>query len=139
VRKGWAERSFCGQPAYLVDDTVLSADIRLSDPRELAFVEHVPRFIALDGPLRRVEGPNPQPRIHETFHKPVILLYPIIQILALSEPTGLWACAVLLEGVAGWWVRRVLVDGEHTGRARMCVPQHLAAAALSCIGITGGA
>jgi hypothetical protein len=43
----------------------------------------------------------------------------IIQILALSEPTGLWECALLLEGVEGRWVRGVLVHGDHTGCERM--------------------
>jgi len=103
----------------VVDDTILSEDIPLSDPLHLAFAEPMHGFIALDGPLRRVECPKPQPRIHETFHKPMILFDHIIQILALSEPTGLWEGAVLLEGVEGRWVRGVLVDGDHTGGARM--------------------
>jgi hypothetical protein len=77
VRKGWAELSLCGQPEYVVDDTVLSEDIPLSDPLDLAFAEHVHRFIALDGPLRRVECPKPQPRIHETFHK-LMILFPTL-------------------------------------------------------------
>jgi hypothetical protein len=37
------------QPEQLVDDTVLSADILLNDPLDLAFTEHMHRFIALDG------------------------------------------------------------------------------------------
>ena len=55
------ELSLCGQPEQLVDDAVLGEDIPLGDPPELAFAEPVHGFIALDGPLRRVEAPNPNP------------------------------------------------------------------------------
>jgi hypothetical protein len=82
----------------------------------LAFAEPVPRFITLDGSLRRVKCPTSPSRIHKTFHKPVILFYPSIQLFALSEPTGLWAGVVLWEGVEGWWGCGVLGDGDHPGR-----------------------
>jgi NAD(P)-dependent dehydrogenase (short-subunit alcohol dehydrogenase family) len=63
----------CGQPKRRVDDAVLCEDIPLGGPFQLAFAERVHGFIALNGPLRRGEGPKPQPRIHTAFDKPEIL------------------------------------------------------------------
>ena len=65
-------------------------DIPFGDRIKLAFAEYVHGFIALDGPLRRGKCRKPQPWIHAAFHKPMILFHHIIQIFALSEPTGLW-------------------------------------------------
>jgi hypothetical protein len=42
-------------------------------------------FIALDSPLRCMEGSKPQARVDAVFHKPLILFCHIIQIFALSE------------------------------------------------------
>jgi hypothetical protein len=63
---GWGDdaNSSCGQPEQLVNDAVLGEGISLSNPRKLAFVEPMHGFIALDGPLRGVERPKSQTRIH---------------------------------------------------------------------------
>ena len=65
----------------------------------LAFAEHVHGFVALDRPLRGVECPNPQPRVHLAFHQSMILLRHMIHILAWSEKAGLREGSVVLEGV----------------------------------------
>ena len=65
----------------------------------LAFAEHVHRFVALDRPLRWVECPALQPRVHLAFHQSIILLRLIIQILAWSEKAGLREGSVVLESV----------------------------------------
>jgi hypothetical protein len=67
----------------------------------LAFAEHVHRFVALDRPLRWVECPTPQPRVHLAFHQSIILLRHMIHILAWSGQAGLRQGAVVLEGVEG--------------------------------------
>jgi hypothetical protein len=67
---GWGadgELLLCGQPEHLLDDTILCEDIPLGEPIELAFVEHMHRFIALDSALCRGERSKPQPRIHTAF------------------------------------------------------------------------
>jgi hypothetical protein len=46
-------------------------------------------------------------------------LYDIIQILAWPKETGLGKQPFLLEGLESRWVRRVLVDGDHSGGERM--------------------
>jgi hypothetical protein len=55
----------------------------------LALSEHVRGFVALDGPLRCVECPTPQPRIHLAFYQSIILLRHMIHLLAWSEQAGL--------------------------------------------------
>jgi hypothetical protein len=95
------ERLLCRQPEQLVDDVILSQDIPFGDPFQLAFAEHVHRFITLDGPLGRGKRLKSQPRVHAAFHKSMILFHNIIQILALSELTAFWQGAIVLEGVEG--------------------------------------
>jgi hypothetical protein len=56
-------------------------------------------LIALDGPLGRGECSKPHPRIHTAFDTPMILFHHIGQVFALSEQTGFWQGAVVLEGV----------------------------------------
>ena len=65
----------------------------------LAFAEHVHGFVALDRPLRGVECPTPQPRVHLAFHQSMILLRHMIHILAWSEKAGLREGSVVLESV----------------------------------------
>jgi hypothetical protein len=114
------ERSLCCQSEYLVDDPVLCEDIPLGKPIELAFAEHGHGFIAVDSPLRCVECPKPQPRVHPVLHTPMILFHHIIiQILALSEPTDLWECSLLPKDLESGWRRGVLIHGDHTGGTRL--------------------
>jgi hypothetical protein len=49
----------CGQPEHLVDHAVLGEDIPLRHALDLAFAQHMDGFIALDGPLRRMERSKP--------------------------------------------------------------------------------
>jgi len=93
------EHSLCCESEQLVDDTVLCEDITLGEPIMLAFAEHVYGFVALDRPLRGVECPTPQPRVHLAFHQSIILLRHMIQILAWSEKAGLREGSVVLEGI----------------------------------------
>jgi hypothetical protein len=72
------ERLLCRQPEQLVDDVILSQDIPFGDPFQLAFAEHVHRFITLDGPLGRSKCPKPQPRVHAAFHKSMILFNGVV-------------------------------------------------------------
>jgi hypothetical protein len=95
-------------------------------------------FIALDGPLRRVECPKSQPRIHAAFHKPVVLFYNVIQVLALSELTILRERLFLLKALEGGWIGGVLVDGDYSRDERMCGLEHLTEEALSRLRIARG-
>jgi hypothetical protein len=65
----------------------------------------------------------------------MLLLHHIIQIVALSEPTGLWEGVVVLEGLEGQWVGGVLVHGHHARERRMVHAQHLPEKLFGCIGI----
>ena len=116
----------CGQPEHLVDGIVLGEDISLGNPLDLAFTEHMHHFIPLNRPLCRVKGSKPQAEIHQAFHPTMILFYHIIQILALSEPTGLWERSVVLEGLKRQGIGGVLVDGNDPRGARMRGLKHLA-------------
>ena len=68
----------CHQPEQLVDDTALGEDVPPGESLDLAFAEHMHGFIALNVPLRGVEGAKSPTRIHPMFHKPMILLHHII-------------------------------------------------------------
>jgi hypothetical protein len=48
-------------------------DIPLVNPHQLTFADHGHGFIALNGPLGRMERPNPQPRMPAVFHTPLIV------------------------------------------------------------------
>jgi hypothetical protein len=85
----------------------------------LTFAEHVHGFIALDGLLRRVEGSQPQARVHPAFHESVILFHHIVQVFALPEHTAFREHALLLKGIEGRRIGRVFVDGNHTRSERM--------------------
>jgi hypothetical protein len=63
----------------------------------------------------------------------------VIQIVAWSEPTGLWEGVVVLEGLEGQWVCGVLVDGDHAREHRMARVQHLPEKLFGGVGITSGA
>jgi hypothetical protein len=118
---------------------VLGEDIALDAPLELALAEHVQGVIALDGPRRWGARPQPSPRVHAVLHPSMIRFHDILQILAWSEPTGLWAGAVRLEGGEGRWVRGVFVAGADPGCARMGGLEHFAEATRSRVGFTRGA
>jgi hypothetical protein len=107
------EPSLCCESAQLVDDPVLGEDISLGEPIMLAFAGHVHGFVALDRPLRGVECPKPQPRVHLAFHQSMILLRHMIHILAWSEKAGLREGSIWLEGVES--PSRAL---PHLGRSR---------------------
>jgi hypothetical protein len=100
VRRGCGRSLRC-QPEQLVDDAVLGEDILFGYPLQLAFAEPVHGFIALDGPLCRVEASKRQAKVHLAFHKPMILFHDIVQIFAWSQLTARWKCAVVLKGVEG--------------------------------------
>jgi hypothetical protein len=63
----------------------------------------------------------------------MILFDDIIQLLVLSEPTGLREGSVLLEDVESHGVYGVFIDRDHPRRARMGGLEHLAEEALSRI------
>ena len=65
----------------------------------LARAEPVHSFVALDRPLRCMECPTPQLRVHLAFHQSIILLRHMIHILAWSEKAGLREGSGVLEGV----------------------------------------
>jgi hypothetical protein len=131
--------TLCCQPEQPINDPVLCENISLGGSRELAFAKHVYGFIALDGPLRRGEGPKPQPRIHTAFDKPVILFYRVIQVLALSELTDLWKYSVVLKDVEGRWVGGMLVHGDDAGKRRVACVQYLPEKLFRSVSITAGA
>jgi hypothetical protein len=68
-----------------MDDSILGEDIALGDSFKLAFVKHVPGFIALKRPLRRGQRPKPQPRTHTVLHKLMVMFHYILQIFTLSK------------------------------------------------------
>jgi hypothetical protein len=70
------------------------------------------------------------------FHKPMVLLDDIIQLLTLSELTVLWKRAYVLEGVEGQWICGMLVDGNDAREHGMARAQHLPEEPFDCIGIT---
>jgi len=64
---------------------------------QLPFAEHMHRFIPLDSAPCREGRPKPQPRIDAAFDKAMILLYQIIQVLALPQRTGYGEAPVVLQ------------------------------------------
>src|SRR5215211_6307599 len=105
MRRGGASALDAAPPEPLVDDPVLGEDSALDAPLALALAEHGPGFIALDGPRRWGARPQPSPRVPAVWHPSMIRFHDLLHILAGSEPTGLWAGAVRLEGGEGRWVR----------------------------------
>jgi hypothetical protein len=69
----------------------------------------------------------------------MILFHHIIQIFALSEPTGLWEGVIMLEGLEGRWVGGVLVHSDRAWKRRMTGAQHLPEESFGGAGVTGGA
>jgi hypothetical protein len=57
----------CCQPEQLVDHAVLCENISFRKALDLAFAQHMDGFIALDGPLRRMDAPNPKPGFIRRF------------------------------------------------------------------------
>ena len=57
--------------------------------------------------------------MHAAFHEPMILFNHSIQILTVSKETPLGEGALVLEGVERQGGRRMRVDGDHPGGARM--------------------
>src|SRR5882724_859817 len=89
VRRG--KRALCGQPTQLVENLVLGEDIILADSFNLAVVEPMHGFIALNRPLRRGKRPTPQPWIHAAFHTPMLLFHAVsasLHPLSLLPPNG---------------------------------------------------
>ncbi len=64
---------YAAPPQRLVDGAVPGADMPHVKALKLTFAAHVPGCIAWNGPLRRGEGSNAQPRLHTAFDPPVIL------------------------------------------------------------------
>jgi hypothetical protein len=91
-------------------------------------------LIALQRPLSSTERAKPQPRIHATFHKPVILLYHIIQVLTLPQRTAVGEVAGLLEGLEGWGIGGVLINRDDPWGGRMRCPEGPAEKALGSLG-----
>jgi hypothetical protein len=69
----------------------------------------------------------------------MILFHHIIQVLALSELTGLREQLLLLQALEGGWIGGVLVDGDHSRGERMGGLEHLTEEALSRLRIARGA
>ena len=65
----------CCDPEHLSKNTVLSEDIALRNALDLALPYHMHCLIALQSPLSSTERAKPQPGIHATFHKTMILFH----------------------------------------------------------------
>ena len=74
------------------------------------FLDHVHEFDALQGGPGRTEGLEPQHGADDPFHGPVVLFYPVVEVLDrahLDLGTGFF-----LERVKGRRVGPALVDGD---------------------------
>ena len=62
----------------------LSAHVAFPDPFNLSLPDHVHDFVTADGPPRRLETEEAEPRIDATFDESVVLLDYVIEVLGLA-------------------------------------------------------
>jgi hypothetical protein len=99
-----AARVSGGQSEQLVDELILTSNIRSAHPSNLSLPHHVDRFITLNRSSRRLELAESLLGVHSSLGGAVVLLDDVVQVLHGPVP----AATTALNGLALRKVHKVI-------------------------------
>src|SRR5260370_5749083 len=82
---------------------------------------------------------KPIPGLTSRLMRPMVLLDQVVEIFALSEFTRYGKSLFRFQLAEGFGIRRIFVDGEHSGSHGVASTQRFRKKALRRLGITSGA